>query len=213
MTDKAQIFLISRPIDDAEGAIDTLMQACGEGNVAAVLLSFTSEDERTQIKALKTIAPALQKTGAAVIVAGSPSVASRGGADGVHVASPGEPVQDAIDALKPERIVGVGGLRTRHEAMTIGEMDVDYLLFGEPRADGSLPELESTLERVSWWAEIFAVPCIGFAHSLADISEIAATGAEFVGLGEAVWAHPAGAAAAIAEAQAIIAATPVGDER
>lgn len=209
MTDKAQIFLISRPIDETEGAADALLQACRDGHVAAILLSFKSDDERLQIKLLKTIAPALQKSGTAVIVTASSTVATRGGADGMHLTTQGEALQEAIDSLKPDRIVGIGGLRTRHEAMTAGEQDVDYLLFGEPRTDGSLPDLETTLDRVSWWAQIFAVPCIGFAHSLDDVGAIAATGAEFVGLGEAVWEYAEGPAAAIAKARAIIATTPV----
>ncbi|MGV6872521.1 thiamine phosphate synthase [Pseudochelatococcus sp. B33] len=212
MTDKAQIFLIAPPITDVAAALERLGAACATGDVAAIVLSFATSDEREQIRQLKAIAPALQKAGTAVLVAASPSVAARGGADGVHVAARGEAVDEAVDALKPERIVGVGGLHTRHEAMTIGEADIDYLLFGEPFPDGGLPDFETTLERVGWWAEIFAVPCVGFAPDLDSVGAIAATGAEFVGLGHAVWSHADGPAAAIAQARAIIDTTDVGDD-
>lgn len=213
MTDKAQIFLIAPAIADVTAALDTLGAACAGGDVAAIVLSFVTTDEREQIKQLKAIAPALQNTGAAVLVAASPQVAARGGADGVHLPVRDEAIADAIEALKPERIVGVGGLRTRHEAMTIGEADIDYLLFGEPYPDGVLPDFDTTLARVAWWAEIFAVPCVGFAPGLDRVAAIAATGAEFVGLGDAVWSHPEGPADAIARARATIDATEVGDQR
>ncbi len=204
MTNQAQIFLIAPPIADVAQALETLDAACSSGDVAAIVLSFATTDEREQIKQLKAIAPALQKCGTAVLVAASAAVAARGGADGVHVAAPGEAVDDAIDALKPERIVGVGGLRSRHDAMTLGELDIDYLLFGEPYPDGVLPDFDVVLERLAWWAEIFAVPCVGVAPDLERVAAIAATGAEFVGLGDAVWSHVDGPAAAIAQARAAI---------
>lgn len=224
MTDKAQIFLVAPPLADIAAAQDLLGPVCATGQVAAIVLSFTTTDEREQVKQLKTIAPVLQSGGAAVLIAGSPTVALRGGADGVHVcARQGgsgsgsrqdeiDGIDNAIDALKPDRIVGVGGLRTRHEAMTIGEADIDYLMFGEPYPDGVLPDFETTLERLGWWAEIFAVPCIGFAPDIDKVGAIAATGAEFVGLGDAVWSYADGPVAAIARARAIIDATDTGDQ-
>ncbi len=84
--------------------------------------------------------------------------------------------------------------------MSLGEAGADYLLFGEPRPDGSLPALPAVLERAAWWAEIFETPCVAFAPSLDAVARLAATGAEFIALGDAVWAHEAGAAAAVRQA-------------
>lgn len=217
MTDKAQLFLIAPPITDVALALETLSNVCSSGKVAAIVLSFATNDEREQIKQVKAIAPALQNAGTAVLVAASPSVAARGGADGVHIslqdtAVTDDAVKEAIEALKPERIVGVGGLRTRHEAMSAGEADIDYLLFGEPESDGSLPDFEAVLERVGWWAEIFAIPCVGFAPDLERVGDIAAKGAEFVGLGAAVWSHADGPVAAVALARAAIEAVKIGED-
>ena len=39
--------------------------------------------------------------------------------------------------LKPERIVGVGGLATRHDAMLAAEQGADYVMFGEPDQVGA----------------------------------------------------------------------------
>ena len=47
--------------------------------------------------------------------------------------------------------------------MTLGEAGADYLMFGEPRPDGSLPALDEVVERAAWWAEIFETPCVAFA--------------------------------------------------
>ena len=53
-------------------------------------------------------------------------IASRGGADGVHLNGGSEAVAEARSSLKGERIIGAGGLRSRHDAMDIGETGVDY---------------------------------------------------------------------------------------
>ncbi|MGN0112492.1 MAG: thiamine phosphate synthase, partial [Cellulosimicrobium funkei] len=53
------------------------------------------------------------------------------GADGVHVTEGGiKAIRAAVSALKPDGIVGVGNVRTRHDAMSFGELDVDYVMFG-----------------------------------------------------------------------------------
>jgi thiamine-phosphate pyrophosphorylase len=158
---------------------------------------------------VKALAPAAQEHGAAVIVSAEgqadlATIAARGGADGVHV--PGDPVRlrELRDRLKSERAIGVGAIRTKDDAMTLGEAGADYLLFGEPRPDGSLPSLDSVVERASWWAEIFETPCVAYAPSLDVVETLAATHAEFVALGDAVWTHPDGPAAAVKAAAEIL---------
>jgi thiamine-phosphate pyrophosphorylase len=128
------------------------------------------------------------------------AVAVRSGADGVHVGSDAGEVRRLRERLKSERIVGAGNIRSKHDAMSVGEAGVDYVLFGEPRGDGSLPPLAAVTERAAWWAEIFETPCVTYAPELETVSQLVATGTEFVALGEAVWAHAQGPAAAVAAA-------------
>ena len=63
------------------------------------------------------------------------------GVDGAHVTGAGEALAEALASLHPERIVGAGGLRSRDDAMTAGEVGADYVMFGEPRRDGFVPPL------------------------------------------------------------------------
>ena len=79
------------------------------------------------------------------------------------------------ERLKGERAIGAGGIRTKDDAMTLGEAGADYLLFGEPRPDGSLPAFETVVERAAWWAEIFETPCVAYAPSLDAVRPLAAT--------------------------------------
>jgi thiamine-phosphate pyrophosphorylase len=124
------------------------------------------------------------------------ALAVRGGADGVHTEAGPAEARALRERLK-DRIVGAGNIRSRHDAMEFGEAGVDYVMFGEPRPDGSVPHLDAVIERAAWWAEIFETPCVAYAPSLAAVSDLVRTGAEFIGLGEAVWSNSDGPQAAI----------------
>jgi thiamine-phosphate pyrophosphorylase len=204
----ARLYLITPVLEDASFA-PQLAEACATGAVAAVLLRLAPADERTLINQVKALGPAAQDNGAALIIttdgkADLATVAARAGADGVHIQGDPGLVREWRERLKSERAIGVGGIRTKDDAMTLGEAGVDYLLFGEPRRDGSLPSLESVAERAAWWAEIFETPCVAYAPALEAVETLAATNAEFVALGDAVWSHPDGAAAGVKAAADIL---------
>ncbi|MGH6853234.1 MAG: thiamine phosphate synthase, partial [Methylocella sp.] len=117
----------------------------------------------------------------------------------------GERLHSALRAIKPGHIVGAGGLPTRDAAMTAGEAGADYVMFGWPF--GVEPHA-AIVERVAWWAAIFNVPCVGYAHDLASIGDLVRAGADFIALGDAVFADPRGAAAALRDAARLLAPTP-----
>ena len=47
--------------------------------------------------------------------------------------------------------------------MLAAESGADYVMFGEPDADGARPPFEAIVERVEWWAEVFQIPCVAYA--------------------------------------------------
>jgi thiamine-phosphate pyrophosphorylase len=197
----ARLYLVTPVIPDARAFAPALADACAAGDIAAVLLRVIG-DERTLTNGVKMLAPAAQERGAAVLVsvpgeADLASVAARGGADGVHIVGANSTLVKGLRERLKDRSIGAGGLRSKDEAMTMGEAGVDYLMFGEPRPDGSLPPLDAVAERAAWWAEIFETPCVAFAPSLEAVPLLAATGAEFIALGDAVWTHAEGPAAAV----------------
>ncbi|MBF9234807.1 thiamine phosphate synthase [Microvirga alba] len=204
----ARLYLITPLLNDTSFA-PRLTEACAGGHVAAVLLRLALADERTLINQVKTLAPVVQDHGTALIVAVEgeadlATIAARGGADGLHIVGQPERARDLRERVKTERAIGAGGIRSKDDAMTLGEAGVDYLLFGEPRADGSLPTLDIVIERAAWWAEIFETPCVVYAPSLDAIPALAATNAEFIALGDAVWTHAGGPAKGVEAALAIL---------
>jgi thiamine-phosphate pyrophosphorylase len=88
--------------------------------------------------------------------------------------------------------------------MAAGELGADYVLFGEPDASGQRPSVEAVCERLQWWDELFEPPCVGFAGAAGEVGEFAAAGADFVLVGDFIWADPRGAEAALIEAEQAI---------
>jgi thiamine-phosphate pyrophosphorylase len=183
---------------DTAGLADKLAQALGAADVAAVLLRLPQTDERTHVNQAKALAPIVQDKGAALILDGHPDLAVRAGADGAHL--PGiDALNEALATLKPARIAGCGGLESRHDAMLAAEAGADYVMFGEPDENGSRPSFEAVAERIAWWAEVFEIPCVGFAASLDEVEPLAQAGADFIAVGDCVFADTRGCAAALAD--------------
>jgi thiamine-phosphate pyrophosphorylase len=193
----ARLYLVTPALSDVTAARELLAPALAAAEIAAVLVRLPAADERTSINRVREIAPLVQERGAALLIDGRPDLVARMGADGAHLSGTGA-LQEAIGVLKPDRIVGAGGLASRHDAMVAAEAGADYVMFGEPDAAGKRPSFEAIRERVEWWAEVFAVPCIAYAASLAEVGPLAA--AEFVALGPSILSDPRGPAAAVAEA-------------
>jgi thiamine-phosphate pyrophosphorylase len=194
-----RIYLLTPPLADATAFFPRLESALASADVACVLLDLRTRDPSDAKRVVRAVAPIVQRRDAALLVR-DPVLAARAGADGVHVAAGPEFERDlrgVIESVKPERIVGVGNVRTKHDAMIAGELDADYVMFGDPSADGWTPPREAVLERVSWWAEIFNAPCVAYAADLADAAAFAAAGADFIALGDAIWSDARGPESAL----------------
>jgi thiamine-phosphate pyrophosphorylase len=198
-----RLYLATPVVDDPSQLVASLPALLAACDVAAVLLRLAPVDHRTMISRIKALAPAVQNGGAALLIEGNTELVARSGADGAHLTGI-EAMQEALPTLKPDRIVGVGGLITRHDSMAAGEAGADYVLFGEPDARGQRPSADAIAERLQWWAELFEPPCVGFATSLEEAREFAGAGADFVLVGDFIWADPRGTAAALMDAEQTI---------
>jgi thiamine-phosphate pyrophosphorylase len=204
-----RLYLATPVVDDPATLAAQLPGVLDGIDVAAVLVRLPQGDPRGMTDYAKALVPPLQRAGAAALLGGHPELVARAGADGAHLADVAA-LTEALPALKPDRIAGVGGLVTRHDAMVAGETGTDYVLFGEPGADGHRPSTEAITERLQWWAELFELPCVGFATSLAEAAAFAGAGADFVLVGDLIWNDARGARAALVDARDAIGQNPDG---
>jgi thiamine-phosphate pyrophosphorylase len=193
-----RLYLATPLVDDPASLVTSLPGVLAGADVAAVLVRLGDSDPRSQIGRAKSLAPAIQNAGAALLLDGHADLVARAGADGAHLNGIAA-LEEALPSLKPDRIAGVGGLASRHDSMSAGELGADYVLFGEADAHGRRPSLEAIAERVEWWAELFEPPCVAYAAGRDEAYELTLAGADFVLLGDAVWTDQRGAAAVLAE--------------
>lgn len=191
-------------LDDIASFVRELDAVLTTTDIAAVLLRLADADERSLVNRAKTIAAAVQRRDIALLLDGRADMVGKVGADGAHLTGI-EAFTAALPSLKPDRIAGVGGLRSRHDAMLAGESGADYVLFGEPDRRGNRPPFGAVEDRVKWWADLVEVPCIGYAGEAGEVRMLAQAGADFVALGDWIWTHPQGAAAAVTLAASALA--------
>lgn len=178
-----QLYLITPADPDLERFPRQLMAVLTGPEIAALLVRRGDMDEPTYADLAERLVQVGQAAGAAVLVEDDAQLALRTGADGVHITSGGtKAIREAVSVLKPDGIVGVGNVRTRHDAMSFGELDVDYVMFG-PLGGARDPE---AIALAQWWAQTFEVPAV-LSDPEADRDEFGTVETEFLALSDCVW--------------------------
>jgi len=209
MSDPCRLYLITPPrLPDLAAFTRTLEAALAAGDVAALQIRLKQAPEAEIEAAVRALMPAAQARDVAVILNDRPDLAARLGCDGVHVGQEDASCVEARRLMGRDRIVGVTCHDSRHLAMEAAEAGADYVAFGaffdtatkdaSTRAD---PEV------LSIWSETMTVPCVAIGGITAEnCRALVAAGADFIAVSAGVWAHPQGAAAAVAAFNAGIAA-------
>lgn len=199
--DRCRLVLIAPPALFVPSAAGRLEAALGAGDVASLILPQYDLDEVAFQEAAERLCPLGQAAGAAVIIAGDSRVAGRVRADGVHVDAGKAALAEAVGRHAGKLIVGAGGIRTRDDALELGEERPDYIFFGRFGYDSTLEPHPRNLGLAEWWAQMIELPCIVLGGTaVASVETVAGTGAEFVALSAAVFADGADPAACVAEA-------------
>lgn len=208
MTDpinRCRLVLVTPDIADAAELAAVTGDALRGGDVASVIIPQHGLDEKSFQKRCETLIPVIQTAGAAALVAGDSRVAGRVRPDGVHIEVGPTAMTEAVGKYAPGLIVGGGNARERHAALSIGEAQPDYVIFGS--IDGDIkPEPHSkNIALAEWWADMIEIPCLLMGGtSTAFVEEMAQTRAEFIVFGKAVFSDPADAARIVAEINATL---------
>lgn len=186
------------------GDIAAVSAALGGGDVASLVIARYGMDEDRWATTVRGLVEAAQQADVAALVVNDTQLAGRAGADGVHFEGDLNGLGEQIEKAAGRTIIGAGNIKTRHRALEIGEMRPDYLMFGKIGGDTHPQANPKNIGLGEWWAAMVEIPCIVLGGSdIGSVAEVAATGAEFVALGAAVFssADPAGA---VAQANAVL---------
>ncbi len=191
--------------------VDGFVGALSAGDVASIVFHASDLDEATFQKQTEPLVAAAQRLGIACIMHEQSRVAGRIRADGLQLGQDPVALEAAIQRHHPAQMIGAGNVKTRHNALVLGELQPDYLMFGVPGADTRPEPYPKNLALGEWWSSIIEIPCIVLGGTEVDsVVSVAKAGAEFVALGKAVFATQNGsvdfdaAAAAIAKANQLL---------
>lgn len=193
-----RLYLILPPSFAPAALAPRLAETLATGEIASVLMWLFAADEASWQEAATALFPVAHGQGKPLLIGGDGERAARLGADGIHLEASAEELRLAHKVHAPQLMIGAGGLTGRHEAMLAAEMGINYVFFGsaDPARERSIPAA-TVRDLTQWWSELFQVPCVATAGSPEEAEALAVAGADFIAVGECVWADPAGPAAAI----------------
>ncbi len=191
-----RLYLVTPKDFEPAAFADQLTAAIDAGDIACVRLDLEADDDTVR-RACERLAPICQAQDAAFLLAGRPHLVADTGADGTHVAGPLDGLRDSLPA---DSILGAGCGLSRHDALTAGDMEADYISFGPAG-----PEAEAI---VAWWNQMVVVPSVMEGiDNVETAARACEAGADFLAIGDAVWDDPRGPAQAVAAFDAVVAKT------
>jgi thiamine-phosphate pyrophosphorylase len=207
-----RLYLVTPPRLDPAAFRDPLAAALDAGDVACVQLRLKDAGDDAVRRAIDVLRPVVQSRDVAFILNDRPDLAASTGCDGVHVGQEDAPYAAARRAMGANAIVGVTCHASRHLAMEAGEAGADYVAFGAFFPTGTKETTHrAEPEILSWWAEIFEIPCVAIGGiTPANCGPLVTAGADFLAVVSAVWDHPDGPAAGVRAFDAAIAAAGDG---
>jgi thiamine-phosphate pyrophosphorylase len=197
-----RLYLITPPALDLDPFAKELEEALAGGDVASLQLRLKDCDDEVIRRATTVLKPIAQDRGVAFIMNDRPDLAIELDCDGVHVGEEDAPYAEARRLLGAERIVGVTCGASRHRALVAADAGADYVAFGAffPSPTKTATKYRATAELLRDWSETTVVPCCAIGGiTQKNCGPLVEAGADFLAVISAVWSHPKGPRAAVAE--------------
>lgn len=158
-------------------------QALAATDAACVLLC--REESASDEIETSSLIDLVQARGLACLIEHDAARAERLGADGVHIAADSARYAEARKLLGDNASIGAACGVSRHDAMRLAELGADYIAFD---ANGTIDAIDQYADLISWWSEIFVVPCVAWNVDNAEhAARLATLGADFVAPSKRIW--------------------------
>lgn len=152
--------------------IQQVLSTIGMVDTAAFLISAGCI-ELNEPDQLKKLVEAVQNLNIAVLISDDVATMNILLADGVQIGSEIAHFKSVRQALGERFIIGAYIGSSRHDAMSFGELDADYVAFG-PDYDDQIEDKtnQQVIDLVTWWQEMFSIPAIAYLNAQENIEKI-----------------------------------------
>ncbi|MEC7761657.1 MAG: thiamine phosphate synthase [Pseudomonadota bacterium] len=202
-TDLPQLYLVTPPQFELSSFPDQLARALDTVEIACLRLELATRDEDTISRAADACREVAHARDIAIVIADHVLMVERLGLDGVHFTDGSRQVRKTRKDLGKDAIVGAFCGTSRHDGMTAGEQDADYVSFGPIGASNLGSGDMAERELFQWWTEMIEVPIVaegGLTEALVrDFTPVT----DFFSFGEEIWTSddPVATLAALAAAR------------
>ncbi|PHS25532.1 MAG: thiamine phosphate synthase [Robiginitomaculum sp.] len=213
-TKPCRLYLLTPPrLDDLGTFAKTLEAALAAGDVAALQIRLKDVHDADIRAAYNALAPIAHAADVAILINDRADMAQELGADGVHLGQGDMPLREARKMLGPQAMIGATAHDSRHLAMLAGERGANYVAFGAFFESATkTPKTQATTDLLSWWSELFEIPCVAIGGITADnCPPLVQAGADFLAVCGGVWNAPGGPAEAVRALNAAIARASLAD--
>lgn len=185
--DLPQIYLIT-PTDAELSTYPARLAACLDAvPVACVRLSLATRDEDRIGRAADAVRAVTSERDVALVIERHVPLVARHGLDGVHLLDGARSVRQVRKDLGDDAIVGTFCGQSRHDGMTAGELNADYVSFG-PVGETALDDgSRATLELFDWWSQMIEVPVVAEGALDLDLIRSVSPHVDFFGIGDEIW--------------------------
>ena len=202
-----RLYLVT-PISAGPDFADTLARALDAGDVAAVQLRLKDATDDHWRRTIDALRPVAQSRDVAFLLNDRADLVRSTGCDGVHVGQTDLAAREARGLVGPELTLGVTCHDSRDLAMIAGEDGADYVAFGAffPTTTKDAPT-QAEPGILAWWSEMMEIPSVAIGGITAgNCAPLVKSGANFLAVVGAVWAHPDGPDAGVKAMNAAISA-------
>ncbi|MEL6505635.1 MAG: thiamine phosphate synthase [Pseudomonadota bacterium] len=163
------------------------------GDIASIIFTGDGLEEPVWQSALEPLVATAQARGIACIIDSNSRIAGRVKADGLQFGQDPQQIEEAVEKYTPQMMVGAANVKTRHNALVLGELQPDYVMFGKPGGDTRAEPHPKNLDLGQWWAAMVEIPGIVLGGNHVDsVVDVARTGTDFVALGAAIFVPQGG---------------------
>lgn len=182
-----QIYLIT-PSDFELSTFTNDLSTCLDATeVSCVRLSLATRDEDRLLRAADALREITHARDIALVIDDHVALVERLGLDGVHLTDGARSVGKVRKELGEDAIVGAYCGNSRHDGMTAGELNADYVSFG-PLAKTALGHAEpAELELFQWWSMMIEVPVVAEGALDLDLIRKLTPHTDFFGFGDEIW--------------------------